>query len=347
MEKYQQTLENLKKFQIFLQDYIDSEENTKEKYDKLQQFIQDKKFGQEMHDLKLILHLISTILKNQHRNSNFISKFEQILKLFGEDIKRYFTNIEIFEIFKKNKRILLSLLELKIFSIDEKVATQMTQAKNNFLNITEYFSPELKPFINSEVYNSLIVNDEKDKDFQAKRLEGENDFTICKLIRNDSVEEFIAYVNKNNIELSSKPNSSIYETNYFLKKQDVNLIEYAAFYGSLKILQYMKTNNVELNSSLWKFAIHSRNPEMIYTLETSQIKPENETFKGCLKESIKCHHNEIANYILNNDLFKDKNKNNYILNIAFRYYNFEFADQEYIKISNICSFVLFFPLFIN
>lgn len=102
MEKYQQSLENVKKFQIFLQDYIDSEEDAKEKYDKLQQFVQNIKFGQNIHDLKLILHLISTIFKNQHRNNNFIGKFEQILQLFGEDIKRYFTNIEIFEIFKKN-----------------------------------------------------------------------------------------------------------------------------------------------------------------------------------------------------------------------------------------------------
>ena len=50
-----------------------------------------------MHDLKLILHLISTILKNQHRNNNFISKFEQILQLFGEDILSSTTKQSIYE----------------------------------------------------------------------------------------------------------------------------------------------------------------------------------------------------------------------------------------------------------
>lgn len=91
----------------------------------------------------------------------------------------------------------------------------MTHKKNNFLNLTEYFSPELKPFINSEVYNSLIINNEKDKDFQEKRLIGENDFTICKLIRDDSVEDFITHVHQNDIKLSSTIQKSIYETNFF------------------------------------------------------------------------------------------------------------------------------------
>ena len=37
-----------------------------------------------------------------------------------------------------------------------------------------------------------------------KRLLGENDSHICQLIRDDSVEEFISYVNRTNISLSSK-----------------------------------------------------------------------------------------------------------------------------------------------
>ena len=71
------------------------------------------------------------------------------------------------------------------------------------------------------------------------------------MIRDDNVVEFITYVNKNNISLNSMIQTSIYETNSFLlKKQSVlrrnddgvTLIEYAAFFGSIQIFQYLQMN---------------------------------------------------------------------------------------------------------
>ena len=61
-------------------------------------------------------------------------------------------------------------------------------------------------------------------------------------------------------------------------------------------------NNVKLTSSLWIYAIHSRNAELIHLLEENGIESEDKTFEECLKESIKCHHNDIANYIKENCL---------------------------------------------
>ena len=90
-------------------------------------------------------------------------------------------------------------------------------------------------------------------------------------------------------------------------------------------------NEVKLTSSLWKYAIHGNNPEIIQILNDNNIKPE-EDFIQILQESIKCHHNDITNYILENFLPKniEINENNFINNqysFAFHYHNYEFIQN--------------------
>ena len=91
--------------------------------------------------------------------------------------------------------------------------------------------------------------------FEKKCLEGENDSYICTLIRNDSVEEFITNF--------SQISNSIFETNLFLIENIPTIIEYASFFGSIQIFQYLKYNNIKLEPSLWLCAIHGKNAEII------------------------------------------------------------------------------------
>ena len=95
------------------------------------------------------------------------------------------------------------------------------------------------------------------------------------MIQNDSIQDFIIFINKNSYSLSSEINQSIYETNNFIlkmmKKSKITLIEYAAFYGSFQIFQYLKLNNVDLKPSLWLYAIHGKNAEIIQLLENNQV----------------------------------------------------------------------------
>ena len=83
------------------------------------------------------------------------------------------------------------------------------------------------------IYPDIFVN------FEEKRQKGENDSYLCELIRTDSIEDFISYVNQKNISLSSKIKSSIFETNSFLVEKEPSLIEYTAFFGSIQIFQYL------------------------------------------------------------------------------------------------------------
>ena len=125
-------------------------------------------------------------------------------------------------------------------------------------------------------------------------------------------------------------NPSIFETNSFLlKNQEVSLIEYAAFFGSVQIFQYLKINNVKLNSSLIIYGIHSKNAELIHLIEESNtfLKTE-ENYKNCLNESIKCHHNNISNYFISFlSLYNDEIVN-IILTQNLKYYKFELIQKN-------------------
>ena len=164
--------------------------------------------------------------------------------------------------------------------------------------------------------------------FQLKQKDGVNDDYVCTLIREDSIEEFVSYFNMSNLPLSATVKQSIFETNPLLCEKSATLIEYSAFYGSIQIFNFMKMNGVELSPSLWIYAIHSRNPEMIHLLEELHVKPEDKTYQSCLKEAIKCHHNEIANYIQDNLLTNYNEKN--IVSYCFKFHNFAtFPDNYY------------------
>ena len=77
-----------------------------------------------------------------------------------------------------------------------------------------------------------LLKDEYQKNVEKSKMSreiqlGENDSYICKLIRDDSIEEFIIFVNQGNISLaSSKIKYSICETNTFLMNNEPTLIEY-------------------------------------------------------------------------------------------------------------------------
>ena len=84
-------------------------------------------------------------------------------------------------------------------------------------------------------------------------------------------------------------------------------------------------NGIKLTTDLWLYAIHGQNPEMFKILEENQIKPT----KICLAESIKCHHIEITNYIINNFIDNDNENNRAFLdNNAIQYCNYIFFPDE-------------------
>lgn len=177
----------------------------------------------------------------------------------------------------------------------------MKQISNDkFVNMKypEYFALEIKPFINDKLLpaKGLIdeINKELPKNFYDSRKKGENVCYLYNLIREDAVKDFIANVNRNSIPFDAKIDLSIFETNLLLSTNEIELIEYASFFGSIHIFSFLEKEGVELKSSLPKFAIHGKSAEIIYFLEYNHVKPE-KSFKERLE------HIDIVELLLSND----------------------------------------------
>ena len=323
-------LEKMIEIQNNLLDFIENEDN----FNNLQQFLNEQKIQDNKDDITLILHLITKIANNYHHLPLFFDKIDRILGFFQHEIQKYFSNSEIFNIFKSNKRILLFLIESNILILDKYIVNRILTNKYFKNDYQHYFFPEIRPFIKEKWFPNYGVgeDDELPENFYENRKKGENNSYICNLIQNDSVEEFIIYVNKNNIFLESSIKSSIYETNSFLiQKKEPTLIEYAAFYGSIQIFQYLNLSNAELTPMLWLYAIHGKNGEIIHLLEENKVEPDDKTFQECFTEAVKCHHNDIAQYIKDN-LVQSNERNVFNpLPDYFGYYNFTFIDANQIN----------------
>ena len=358
-------LKIMKNIQQKILTFIENESNEEENYQNLVSLINNQRIQSNSHYLKSVLYLIIKIANNYHRYSNFYEKLEKILLHLKNNIKQFFSNQEIFKMFKRNKRILLFLIEENIFKIDKLFLTEIMKKKYEDENYKEYFFPEIFQLIDEttkranlkcestediefinlfkelfkkeiqqlnienfddyEKLRNLIYKENNCEEFIKKRKIGSNNDLISKIIQNDSIEEFIIFINKRNYSL----NSLIRKT--LLKNKNISLIQYAAFYGSIQIFKYLYKNQVELTSSLWIFAIHGDNPEIISILEENKIDEPN----NIIKESIKCHHNHIVNYLQNNrtiNVFENidfnKNYKDNAFSYAFHYYNFYFIPDE-------------------
>ena len=298
------------------------------------QYLEDQKIRENPHEIKLILHLISRISQNHHRTEQFFYKIEFILKTFKEEMKKFFSNFGIFNIFKSDKRILLFLFEEGIIILDKTIYYIITSFPYQKRDYPIYFSPEIKAFKNDE---NRKMDENEFKIFEEKRKIGENDELIYTLIRKDSIDDFIIYINKTNFSVTSQIKESKFETNSFLmKNNEISLIEYAAFFGAIQIFNYLRLNNVELKPSLWSFAVHGNNPELIHILEENHI----EMPKNVYEESIKCHHIDIMNY-LKNYFFENEAKNDFNLFVT-NLKNYNFVELTTNLMNNEKNFAFFY-----
>ena len=311
---------------------INDNDAEQETFTKLITLFEDSKISENKHELESVLYLLLKIANNYHRSANFFLKIDQILLFFKNEILKYYTNEEIYHFFKRNKRILLFLIENKILILDASIGDRMAD-QSDYLN---YFMPQLKPIVPISFKDEfLLYVKELAGNFGDKQKAGENDSLICELIRKDSIDDFIIYIHKNNISLNSEIKPSIFETNQFLVGRDTSLFEYAAFYGSIQIFNYLRFNKIEMTPSLWIYAIHGNNYEIIQLLEENKIIPKDETYNECLKEALKCHNYEVTDYLLTNYL---DGYNEFAITHFIKYYNFQYLKEEYINQSFFYDF---------
>ncbi|KAK8884315.1 hypothetical protein M9Y10_043423 [Tritrichomonas musculus] len=316
-------LSRLKDVQNDFLEFIDSDN------EKLIGNLVDQKIYENRQELRAFLHILFNISNNHYRNHNFFQKIFQILVILKNDIINFFSNDEIFNIFKDNKRILLFLIEEKIITITKSISLKMIENEYYLKKYPHYFFQEIKTFINNDkIINKIKEELPEDYETQYENLRsiGENENYICQLIRNDDVVQFIKYINQNNYSLNSQINNSIFETNSFLSDKKPTFIEYSAFYGSIQIYKFLIMNQVQMTDSLCFYAIHGLNPELFHMIEeNNEIKI---SYEKCLMESIMCHHNDFAKYFIDN-FIQDINEK--IFKQSLKYYNMAFIEETFIN----------------
>ncbi|KAK8848312.1 hypothetical protein M9Y10_019373 [Tritrichomonas musculus] len=296
----QEYMEKTKHIQKAFLNYLEDESNENEtNFDDLIRYLKVSKIQENKLELQGILHLISEVSNYHQRTRIFINKIEKILQLFESEIKENFSNLQIFNIFKSNKRILLFLFESQIIIPNKAIFNVITNGKYKIRNYPEYFFTEYEKFFDEDLKNQIKAKNPDISNieiYEQKRKKGENDDHLCQIIRNDSLDEFISYFKDKKLTTYVKVSHSIFETNpLLLKNRSLLIIEYCAFFGSIKIFKYLLFNKFDLPSKLWLFAIHSQNAELIHLIEENRILPNKESYI----ESIKCHHLDITNYIEN------------------------------------------------
>ena len=105
-----------------------------------------------------------------------------------------------------------------------------------------------------------------------------------------------------------------------LQNMQTTLIEYASFFGSIQVFQFLKVNKAPLSQNMQKYAIHGKNAELIHILEGNNVEDDNDKFVALYVESIKCHHIDIMNYFKDN--FVESKMVYAFLSDSYRYFNF-------------------------
>ncbi|KAK8847104.1 hypothetical protein M9Y10_019684 [Tritrichomonas musculus] len=333
-----------KEIQEKLLSFIDNEEEetNEQKYQDLLQYFDESKYNNYIGDNKEILIMLNKIALNHRRTSNFFERIEKILLDIQEPIKNRFLPYDIYCCFKNNKRILLFLIQNNFIKVDQNLVDQILYNRENYkahyhAGTIEYLFPEIKEFLPKKMYKKISgsiyhiekINVQEDSNlplFEELRSKGENPSMICELIRKDSIDEFIEYVTRNGLLLNSSIKRSIFETNPLLnQKEYTSLIEYASFFGSVKIFNFLRMNKIEVQPSLMKFAIHSNNADMIHLIEefmTKEDLPENFYQLG-FEETLKCHNFDLSEYFLNNFI------SNPVLHKSVKWMNFEYFPAEF------------------
>ncbi|OHT04095.1 hypothetical protein TRFO_28467 [Tritrichomonas foetus] len=244
------------------------------------------------------LHLIACISITRPGVQSLNSKISSLLLILQTkyDFKSMFPPTIIFDMFERNKLMLLYLYQIGIIDLE-------TLKKKMYSELFIYFFPEIKEAdptyfrIQGENYYISKACQYLDNIDEFKRLreEGHSEDPVSKLIRNDDLNAFIDFLSKNNYSLDSMIGSSIFEPNAEIRFSGPSVIEYAMIFGSINIFKYLWANKIKVSRSSLRYSIIGGNLEIIHILADESNYEFNDE---CLQKCVLYHHDNILEYLL-------------------------------------------------
>lgn len=115
-----------------------------------------------------------------------------------------------------------------------------------------------------------------------------------------------------------------------------------------KIGKRLVQNGAALTSTLCIYSIHGNNPELFELLKEYGVLVKGMSCKSFFIESVKCHHNDFANFYHNNYCQSNQNTSFETLSVGLKYHNFAFIDSFYIGQFSFYDLCLYdYPIFVD
>lgn len=297
----QEYINELKQIQHNILQYLDDPGEATQIFNDVCDSISKTGYKKNYHLFKHILLLIVKLSNHHLRSPLFYTKIDEILKYLKDQVKQSFTNYEIFNIFKRNKRLLLFFVQTGIFQFDETLYNIIKSDKYSSRCYPDYFYPEIKDFILKEpkVEEEEEETKEIGEDFYENRNKGENNSPLIQIIQKDSLEEFKSILEKDNLTIDTIISErSTFETNPHLLKNSASLVEYAAFYGAGKVFNFLIKQGVKMENFSTYCAVHGNNKDILKAIERRAFKDNSSKHSELLDYSIRCHLNDLTAFIM-------------------------------------------------
>ena len=226
------------------------------------------KYCHEQSDKQILFFFSKNDLLNSSNKIQFIIK-ALLLAIF------YHQNSNIY------KNIIIHLIKTYEKLYPDPNITYTCFLKNQILNFTN------KYHINPYLYNIHNLNNlfKPNIEFELPCLE---------IIQNDDVDELQKAIISNN-KLPFKKYQFLSLTEQFGKFQELYLMEFSAYYGSLRCFKFLYLNKARYSNNINCFAIAGGNAEIIHICEIIS-----KNYELCLNSSIQFHHNDVYEWLIMN-----------------------------------------------
>ena len=97
------------------------DEFNNESFQKLINIIKNQQIEENEEEMHQFLEIIKRIEDNHHRDQHFNERMNQLLDYYKDQIKQTLSNLEIYHIFKNNKKIVYFLLQKGIITISYEI----------------------------------------------------------------------------------------------------------------------------------------------------------------------------------------------------------------------------------
>ena len=243
-----------------------------------------------------LIQLFSSIYSLHFSRESHRSFCCKLLEALLPHFQQYLSVPELVSMLEfQSKDLYLLFFKLGVITIDQIIyKIKKYDDPYDFL----YFHDIIEEYSYTE-YNNLkskyidIFNSFDFRDFKNRRNAGKNDSPIALSIREDDVERCQAVISSSNIKIDSHIPYSLFEVLEGVNQKEnmPSLLEYAAFFGSIKCFKFLIMNNSPITDKLISFAIFGGNIEIIHICEGYHAP-----LKLALRSSICCFRDDFFEY---------------------------------------------------